>query len=65
MMLINQTTVKKRALELIRENRPALADKFSRISGDFCAAFDRRVDELLGKFIMTVPTSGKTLRPPV
>lgn len=60
--LINRSAVREKSLALLAQNRPHLADKFTRVSEDYFVRIEGYLVYAIAKYLEVMPTSGKTLR---
>lgn len=59
--LINNAAVKRYTLSAVAEQRPHLADKFTRISADYLTRVEAHVRNYIQEQIRNMPSTGKTI----
>jgi hypothetical protein len=62
MSLINKSSVKKRTLEVLAEQRPHLVEKMTRVSSQWYDKIERGVDSVIQAGTAELNTSGKTIK---
>lgn len=60
--LLNRSAVRDKALAVLAHERPHLAAKFTRISGDFFARMEGQLIYAMENYIRAMPSVGKTLK---
>lgn len=60
--IINQSAVRRYALDVLAQERPHLAGKFTRVGEDFFNAIETQTRALIRARIVNMPSVGKTLR---
>lgn len=62
MKLINMSTVRRYALDVLKQERPGLSDKFTRVGSEFFDAIEAATRAAVANRIKNHNSSGKTLR---
>lgn len=61
-LLINKARVREYTLSMIKTNRPALADKMTRVSESYYNDVDAALRNVINRHLETMSSSGKTIK---
>ncbi len=60
--LLNKSAVKKFTLATLQSERPHLAEKFTRVSGEYYIALEAKLRGVIREHLNTMPSNGKTIK---